>query len=106
MAAAAETTSSRWRPTPARCLSTTFRSSCRATWSTHGHATVRRIRSSCTMGSPGSVTSVRGVELARYVDMVLNETNAAKVVIIGHSQGGLDPRYMISTLGYGDRVAL
>lgn len=48
----------------------------------------------------------RAYELAALVDRVLAETGSAKVVIIGHSQGGLDPRYMISSLGYGDRVAL
>ena len=56
--------------------------------------------------SPFNPPSIRAVELAAFVDQVLTETNAAKVVIIGHSQGGLDPRYMISTLHYGDRVAL
>ncbi len=56
--------------------------------------------------SPFNPPDVRGVELARYVDMVLATTGSAKVVIIAHSQGGLDARYLISHLGYGDRVAL
>lgn len=56
--------------------------------------------------SPFLPPQQRGYELARFVDRVLKETNSEKVVIIGHSQGGLDARFMISSLGYGDRVAL
>lgn len=43
--------------------------------------------------------------LRMAVDQALRETGARRVVLIGHSQGGLDARYLISTLGYGDRVA-
>jgi triacylglycerol lipase len=50
--------------------------------------------------------SERAYSLRDTVDQVLRETGAAKVIIIGHSQGGLDPRYLISSLGYGDRVAM
>ncbi len=35
----------------------------------------------------------------------LEETGAEKVNIIAHSKGGLDARYMISSLGMADRVA-
>lgn len=44
-------------------------------------------------------------ELAETIDRILSETGAEKVNIIAHSKGGLDARYLISTLGYGDRVA-
>jgi triacylglycerol lipase len=56
--------------------------------------------------SPFDTPEVRGRELAAYVDQVLAMTGSDKVVIIGHSQGGLDARYMISSLGYGNRVAV
>ncbi len=48
---------------------------------------------------------VRGAEVAVAIDDALAQTGAARVILIGHSQGGLDARYAISTLGYGDRVA-
>ncbi len=56
--------------------------------------------------SPFNPPSQRATELARFVDRVLVETGRARVVVVGHSQGGIDPRQMISQLGYGDRVAL
>lgn len=43
--------------------------------------------------------------LARRVDQVLLETGSEKVNLIAHSKGGLDARYLVSSLGYGDRVA-
>ena len=54
---------------------------------------------------PFNSSEVRGGQLAAIVDDVLAETGACKVNIIAHSQGGLDSRYLISSLGYGDRVA-
>jgi triacylglycerol lipase len=56
--------------------------------------------------SPFASPEQRGTELATFVDHVLAETDAAKIVLVAHSQGGLDARYLISTRGYGDRVAL
>lgn len=56
--------------------------------------------------TPFDSPAVRARQLAAFVDRVLLETGSAKVVLIAHSQGGLDARYLISTLGYGDRVAL
>lgn len=41
---------------------------------------------------PFNDSTTRGAQLAAYVDQVLAQTGAAKVVIIGHSQGGLDAR--------------
>lgn len=48
----------------------------------------------------------RAYELAMVVDRIRRETGRDRVVLIGHSQGGLDARYMISTMGYGSRVAV
>lgn len=48
---------------------------------------------------------VRAEELAPQIDQILAQTGAKKVNLIAHSMGGLDARYLISTLGYGDRVA-
>ena len=60
---------------------------------------------------PFDSAAVRGKVLATHVDQAIQECTAApgcdpsKVNVIAHSMGGLDSRYMISTLGYGDRIA-
>ena len=43
--------------------------------------------------------------VANRIDEILAQTGAGKVNIIAHSKGGLESRYLISTLGYGDKVA-
>jgi triacylglycerol lipase len=55
--------------------------------------------------APYQSSAVRGKQLAARIDQILEETEACKVNIVAHSQGGLDARYMISSLGYDDRVA-
>ncbi|MBI5528853.1 MAG: hypothetical protein HY897_21195 [Deltaproteobacteria bacterium] len=50
-------------------------------------------------------TEVRGPQLAAFIDSVLAKTFASKVNVIAHSQGCIDARYAVSTLGYGDRVS-
>jgi triacylglycerol lipase len=53
----------------------------------------------------------RAAQLATHIDAAQRECaakpgcDASKVHIIAHSMGGLDSRYVISKLGYGDRVA-
>lgn len=39
------------------------------------------------------------------IEEILNETGAEKVNIVAHSKGGLEARYMISSLGMGDKIA-
>lgn len=50
-------------------------------------------------------TADRALQLKTFVLQVLAITGAPKVNIIGHSQGGLDARYMISNLGMASRSA-
>jgi triacylglycerol lipase len=54
---------------------------------------------------PFQTADVRAEYLAQTVTQALDETGADKVNLIGHSMGGLDGRALISTLGYGNRVA-
>ena len=55
--------------------------------------------------SPANTIEFRAIELAKQIDEILAATKAAKVNILAHSFGGLDARYLISTLGYEDKVA-
>lgn len=54
---------------------------------------------------PFAPPATRAPVLAAAIQRALTETGKPKVVLIAHSQGGLDARYLISTLGQGDRVA-
>ncbi len=55
--------------------------------------------------SAANSIATRAEQLAPQIDAVLKRTGAKKVNLIAHSMGGLDARYLISTLAYGDRVA-
>ena len=55
--------------------------------------------------SAANSVAARAAELGHQIDRVLSETGATKVNIVAHSMGGLDARFLISSLGYGDRVA-
>lgn len=54
---------------------------------------------------PYDSVPVRARYLATQIDALLRSSGARKVNLIAHSMGGLDARYLISSLGYGDRVA-
>ncbi len=54
---------------------------------------------------PYNSIEVRGGQLANFVDEVLLKTDAYKVNIIAHSQGGLDSRYVISALMKAEKIA-
>lgn len=43
--------------------------------------------------------------LARRMEEVLAQAGCEKLHLIAHSKGGLDARYLLSSLGYGDRAA-
>lgn len=47
----------------------------------------------------------RAPYLGAFVDGVLEQTQAEKVHIVAHSQGGLDSRHLLVGLGYHNRVA-
>lgn len=44
-------------------------------------------------------------QIGDTIDEVLKKTGAKKVNVIAHSKGGLDTRYLISSLGYEDKIA-
>ena len=54
---------------------------------------------------PFASSATRASYLKDFVDDTLRDTGACKVNLIAHSQGGLDSRYLISSMGYGNRVA-
>lgn len=54
---------------------------------------------------PYNAIAVRGEQLADHIDEQLEVWRARRVNLVAHSQGGLDSRYALSSLGYGDRVA-
>jgi len=58
-----------------------------------------------TTVAPVNTIAFRAHQLASQIDEILEETGASKVNLVAHSMGGLDARYLISTLGYGDKVA-
>lgn len=54
--------------------------------------------------SNGSIES-NAKKVSDSIDRILNAKNAEKVNIIAHSKGGLEARYIASTLGYSGKIA-
>lgn len=55
----------------------------------------------CPRVTPTASVDIRALELRNILDRELGQQ---KFHLIGHSQGGLDSRYLISRLGFEDRV--
>ncbi len=55
--------------------------------------------------SAAQTIPIRAQQLSLQIEQILQETGFPKVNIITHSMGGLDARYLISSLKYSDRVA-
>lgn len=66
---------------------------------------LRGFKAYLTDVSPANSIAVRSAQLATEIDQILKKSGAEKVNIVAHSMGGLDARYLISTLKYGDRIA-
>ena len=54
---------------------------------------------------PFSSSHERAEHLGRAIDAVIARTGARRVHLVAHSQGGVDARVALATLGYDDRVA-
>ncbi|MEW5855529.1 MAG: triacylglycerol lipase [Myxococcota bacterium] len=65
----------------------------------HGH------RVYITHVPPWGTVEMRARVLGQQLDAIVRRSGAPRVHLIAHSMGGLDSRYAISRLGYGDRVA-
>lgn len=49
--------------------------------------------------------AVRAAALGPQIDALMTATGATKVHVIAHSMGGLDTRYLVSKMGYANKVA-
>ena len=54
--------------------------------------------------SPIATSEERASELLVFIDQIQAATGARQFNMIAHSQGGIDVRYLISSLGQGDKI--
>lgn len=58
-----------------------------------------------TVVDPFHSVESRAAQAKAQIEAYMSENGVARVHLLGHSQGGLDARYLVSSLGFGDRVA-
>ena len=58
-----------------------------------------------TIVDPFQSVEIRAAQAKAQIDAYMLENGVARVHLVGHSQGGLDARFAVSSLGLGDRVA-
>jgi hypothetical protein len=58
-------------------------------------------------GGQDAWSSIRGsaLEIGRTIDALIKKYDISKFNVIAHSKGGLDCRYLVSSLGYGNKIA-
>lgn len=59
----------------------------------------------CSSQDGNATTADNAQQLKPVIDAILKETNAEKINIIAHSKGGLEARYLASTMGMSNRIA-
>lgn len=52
----------------------------------------------------GSIEN-NALQVAKALESALEESGASKVNIVAHSKGGLEARYLVSQMGYADKIA-
>lgn len=70
-------------------------------------AVLRQCGATIYLGGQDAYGSIENnaAKLAEVVDQALAQENASRVNIIAHSKGGLEARYLVSSLQYADKVA-
>lgn len=58
-----------------------------------------------TVVDPFQSVDVRAAQAKTQIEDFMAQTGALRVHLVGHSQGGLDARFVVASLGLGDRVA-
>lgn len=58
-----------------------------------------------TVVDPFQAVDVRAAQAKEQIEAFMADSGAERVHLVGHSQGGLDARYLVASLGLGDRVA-
>jgi len=64
----------------------------------------RGVRAVAPNVSPYNTVQARTAQWARRLERVLDETGADRLLLVAHSMGGLDARYLITKMGWHDVV--